>query len=322
MKDHTSHIVTPKSDGNQEKLFARGSGAASVTARGATRQIAEPDKPGGGEKPPPPPKPEPEVVISIHSPASTTVEVPLSQGTFTVSGSAVAHDGATFSGVIVDFGTHSKPASGKSSWKCTSPIITTSRPLRVTARALNSSAFVYEASVDVNVVVTDDVGPIVTITQPAVDGLPATETNSVFTVALKGTATDTMSGVQKVQVGVDGTDFTNIVTPAAPFPATLNWATTVTVPVNLLQSTQSRTISIRAFDGKNNQTRCESGCGNGYHCSDVEHYGAGPKSGSPPRQWQRRSNTLPNGGLRCGRAKRREECRVGVRPTINAVQTS
>jgi hypothetical protein len=153
----------------------------------------------------------------------------------------------------VVFGNSARPASGKSSWTCPSPVITTSGPLTITARALNGSVVVAEHSVNVTIVVTDDVGPVVTITQPAVDGLPATETNGVFTVALQGSASDAMSGIQKVQFSVDGTNFTNIVTPAAPFPATLNWAATVTVPLNPT-SPQSRPIVISAFDGKNNRT--------------------------------------------------------------------
>ncbi len=250
MKNSTSPIVALQSDGNQNPLFARGSNTTSIAPRETTRSAPTlmPDD-GGGD----PPENEIDILISDPS-ANATVPVLLSQGSFSVHGGVAVVGSAKFTSVEVQFGGFSKSASGKSSWTCTSPTITTSGPLTITARALNGSVIVADHIINVTIVVTDDIGPVVTITQPAVDGLPAAETNGVFTVALQGTATDTMSGVQKVQFSVDGANFTNIVAPIAPFPPTLNWQTTVTVPVNPT-SPQARTIFIRAIDGKSNVTQ-------------------------------------------------------------------
>ncbi len=251
MEDQTSHPVALKGDGNQNPPFARSFSTRPPITPGEFKMPTQPLLPGGGGGDPP----ENEIDILISEPsANATVPVLLSQGTFSVRGGVAVVGSAKFTSVEVQFGGFSKSASGKSSWTCTSPTITTSGPLTITARALNGSIVVAAHITNVTIVVTDDIGPVVTITQPAVDGLPAAETNGVFTVALQGTATDTMSGVQKVQFSVDGANFTNIVAPTAPFPPTLNWQTTVTVPVNPT-SPQARTIFIRAIDGKNNVTQ-------------------------------------------------------------------
>src|SRR5262245_38383845 len=112
MKDHPSHIVALKGDGAQDKLFARSSRTTSST------QVL-PGGDGGDGKPP---KPENEIDILINDPkANATVSVFLSQGTFTVRGTVAVIGSVKFSSVEVVFGNSSKPASGKSSWTCTSP---------------------------------------------------------------------------------------------------------------------------------------------------------------------------------------------------------
>ena len=248
MIDQTSQIPTLERNGDQDKLSAQISGAQAVAA-----PIETPLKPP--DNPDDPGPPEKELSIFITSPGpNATVSVPASSGTFTVNGS-VGAVGYTVTKVEVRFGSSSfKPASGKGFWGCTSNTITGNGPLTITARVTgklsvgSSSPITVTDTRNVTIVLTDDVPPSVTITQPAANRAPAKETNGVFTVALQGTATDTMSGVKRVEYSLDNMTYTPIVNLSSSFPSTLSWSANVTVPF----SDKEQTIFVRAADGKNN----------------------------------------------------------------------
>jgi hypothetical protein len=196
------------------------------------------------------------VSIQINSPAhNATVPVLLSVGRFTVRGGVAVIGDATFDKIEVRFGNSPRPVSGSSSWTCTSGTIAASGPLKITARALNKNNIVLaEHSIDVKVVVTDDVGPVITITQPAENWTPGIETNGVLTVAFNGTATDSMSGIKRVQFGLTAQGpLSDIVAPSSPLPSTVNWGITkVTLPSPLPIPGQ-QAIWIRAIDGVDNE---------------------------------------------------------------------
>src|SRR5215831_10763058 len=158
MKDQTSHLVNLMDNSSQNTLLTRSPGATALGARG-TRRVVPTLPPGGGDPT------ENEVDILITNPSdNATVSVPLSQGTFSVRGGVAVVGSAKFTNVEVKFGSLSKSASGKSSWTCTSPTITASGPLTITARALNGSVVVAEDPINVNIAITDDVSPVVAIT--------------------------------------------------------------------------------------------------------------------------------------------------------------
>jgi Tc toxin complex TcA C-terminal TcB-binding domain/Bacterial Ig domain len=252
MEKQTPQIVNLERDGNQEEHLVRISSARAAAAQIETplpRQL--PTEPNPDDPSPP----EPELDIFITSPApNATISVPASPGTFTAHGS-VAAIGYIVSKIEVKFGSSGffKLASGKTSWTCTSGQITTSGPLTITARVTakrsvgSFPSITVEDTSNVTIVLTDNVPPVVTITQPAANRAPAKETNGIFTVALQGTATDNMSGIKRVEYSLDGMSYTTIVAPS-PLPSTVNWSANVTVPL----SAKEQTIFVRAVDGNNN----------------------------------------------------------------------
>lgn len=164
MEKQTPQIVNRECDGNQDEHLARSSGARSVIAPSATQSRLIDDDGGGGNGK--------ALIITIQSPApNATVPVPLSRGTFTARGVVTATGGAKFDKVQVQFGNSTpQAASGTSNWTCTNGKITASGPLTITARAMTGSSVAAEDTRNVKVVLTDDIPPAVTITQPAEGG--------------------------------------------------------------------------------------------------------------------------------------------------------
>jgi Tc toxin complex TcA C-terminal TcB-binding domain/Bacterial Ig domain len=96
-----------------------------------------------------------------------------------------------------------------------------------------------EKSGIVQVILTDNIPPTITITQPATDGFRVEEVKGKFPITLKGTAADSLSGVNRVEYSLDGVNFTPIVTGSPT-----NWQASI----NLLFRSNSQTISVRAVD--------------------------------------------------------------------------
>jgi hypothetical protein len=226
VEKHTPQSVNVDRNGNQAEessgIFESSSATIQIDTPIPRLQPVEPSDPGPG------PDEGPLLRIFLNSPANNaTFSGFASQGgvTITASGSVLA-ERYTVNSVEVSFdnSTVSLPARS-GSWTCTSNKITDGGSLTISARVTgnNTKPNISDTQTDstrVTVVMTDDIPPAVTIAGVTV----AEEPNGKYTAVLKGTATDNMSGIKKLDYIVDG-NFTNV--PTIPTVFLPNWETNV-----------------------------------------------------------------------------------------------
>src|SRR5262249_42534120 len=188
----------------------------------------------------------PITVVEITSVSSLVVGVPL-----TVRGTSWADPG-TVTKVEITMGTTGTflatpiAAGDWSNWSFTTTP-TAAGPVRITALATSKwnigtlqRTNTGSTFVDVQMA-PDTTGPTLTITEPTETAITGDETGKDVTI--KGTASDSQSGLQRVEYRLDNGDFQ---------PATLtgnNWSATVRIP-----ALNEHTVTIRAWDVSGNQT--------------------------------------------------------------------
>jgi hypothetical protein len=147
------------------------------------------------------------------------------------------------------------PSTDSYDWKCTSNKITAGADMelgivaRVTGKNGSGGVNTKTASKTVKIRLTDDIRPTVTITKPPPPANPLTPIDikdnngdGVFTVALEGTAADNTNELDRVEISLDGANWINL------YQHPSNWSATLTLPFK----TKTQTISVRAFDKKQN----------------------------------------------------------------------
>lgn len=146
--------------------------------------------------------------------------------------------------------------SGWSSWTASSPTVTTSGAIEVSARAIVGGKALKERTITVSTVLDpkpsgnpqpqpDTTPPSVAITAPASTPAIVAAGGAPVTVQIAGTATDTGSGIDRVEVEVDGVS----VTPAQTNGSWTNWTASGVLPGLGLHG-----VTARAFDKAGNSS--------------------------------------------------------------------
>jgi hypothetical protein len=205
--------------------------------------------PNPEEEPPPPPPPPPPrdrfpPTLTIDHPADVTASAPpyiaTITGTATETGDADVESGVHQVEWRLGSSGAFQAATGTTSWSAAVALPGLGAHT-VTVQARDWAGNVSPAQ-NVSVNVIDVTGPALSITTPQEEGETFTLTPSGVTVEVRGTASDTQTGVAKVEWALDGQ---SQFTPAIPKAAS-DWSTwSALIPITVAGN---HTITIRARD--------------------------------------------------------------------------
>jgi hypothetical protein len=218
---------------------------------------------GGPIGDPPSGSSDPLVVDLAFTNPPSQVNGPWNGVTVVVDGTAgIVSGSGSIDRVEVRFGTGASYAAATStgagwkSWTASSPVIAVSGAIEVAARVIVDGEPLKERTITVTTVLEpkpsgdpqpqpDTTPPSVAITAPAATPAIVAAGGAPATIQIAGTATDTGSGIDRVEVEVDGVS----VTPSTPDGTWANWTASGVLPGLGLHG-----VTARAFDKAGNSS--------------------------------------------------------------------